>query len=201
MKDLAEAEKKAEVEAKKLAAAQKTAAATQRQAFLSTGQAILGITKQIATAAFELGKLGAQFQGSQVGLKNLAGSFGQSGKAIQRAIQDASKGTLSGLDAIQAANQGLLLGVAKTPEEFANLTNSALTLGRTLGLEATQSIESFTSALGRRSLLILDNFGISAKQVNAEIERLAQADFGVAASELTEAQKQPLRLAMRQAKL
>jgi hypothetical protein len=190
LKDLAEAEKKAEVEAKKLAAAQKTAAATQRQAFLSTGQAALSFAQQTAQAAFELGKLGAQFQGQQVGLRNLAGSFGQSGKEIQRAIQDASKGTLSGLDAIQAANQGLLLGVAKTPEEFANLTNSALTLGRTLGLEATQSIEQFTSALGRRSLLILDNFGISAKQVNAEIERLAQADFGVAASELTEAQKQ-----------
>jgi hypothetical protein len=190
LKDLAAAEKKAADEAKKIAAAQKTAAATQRQAFISTSQAVLAFTKEIAQAVFELGKLGAQFQGQQVGLNNLAGSFGQSGKEIQRAIQEASRGTLSGLDAIQAANQGLLLGVAKTPEEFANLTNSALILGRTLGLEATQSIEQFTSALGRQSLLILDNFGISAKQVNAEIERLAKADFGVARSELTEAQKQ-----------
>jgi hypothetical protein len=190
LKDLAAAEKKAADEAKKLAAAQKTAAATQAQAFISTGQAVLAMAKQIATAAFELGRLGAQFQGQQTGLKNLAGSFSQSGKAIQKSIQDASKGTLSGLDAIQAANQGLLLGVAKTPEEFAKLTNSALTLGRTLGLKSTQAIEQFTSALGRQSLLILDNFGISASQVNAEIERLAQADFGVARSELTKAQQQ-----------
>jgi hypothetical protein len=184
------AAQKAALEQKKLAAAQKTAAATQRQAFISTGQAALAFTKQVAQAAFEIGKLGAQFQGQQIGLNNLAGSFNQSGKGIQKAIVDASKGTLSGLQAINAANQGLLLGVAKTPEEFANLTNSALTLGRTLGLDATQSIEQFTSALGRQSLLILDNFGISAKQVNAEIERLAQADFGKARSELTEAQKQ-----------
>lgn len=138
----------------------------------------------------ESAKLSAQFQGQQIGLENLAASFGQSGSEIQAAIQQASQGTLSGLQAIQAANQGLLLGVAQTPEEFANLTNSALTLGRTLGLDATQSIEQFTSALGRRSLLILDNFGISAQQVNAEIERLAQANFGKVRSELTEAQKQ-----------
>jgi hypothetical protein len=184
------AARKATLEAKKLAAAQKTAAATQRQAFLSTGQAALNMVKRVAQVTFELGKLGAQFQGSQIGLSNLAGNFGQSGREIQKAIQAASKGTLSGLDAIQAANQGLLLGVAKTPEEFAELTSSALTLGRTLGLDATQSIEQFTSALGRQSLLILDNFGVSAKQVNAEIERLAQADFGKARSELTEAQKQ-----------
>jgi hypothetical protein len=182
--------KKAKLEAEKLAAAQKTAAATQRQAFISTGQAVIDFTKQVATAAFELGKLGAQFEGQQTGLNNLSASFGQSGSAIQKSIQAASKGTLSGLDAITAANQGLLLGVAKTPEEFAELTNSALVLGRTLGLKSTQAIEQFTSALGRQSLLILDNFGISAKQVNAEIERLAQADFGKARSELTEAQKQ-----------
>jgi DNA repair exonuclease SbcCD ATPase subunit len=121
--------KKAKLEAEKLAAAQKTAAATQRQAFISTGQAVIDFTKQVATAAFELGKLGAQFEGQQTGLNNLSASFGQSGSAIQKSIQAASKGTLSGLDAITAANQGLLLGVAKTPEEFAELTNSALVLG------------------------------------------------------------------------
>jgi hypothetical protein len=133
------------------------------------GQAALNTAKQIGQAAFELGKLGAQFEGQQTGLNNLAGSFGQAGSDIQKAIQ---------------------LGVAQTPAQFAELTNSALVLGRTLGLDATQSINQFTTALGRRSLLILDNFGISAKQVNAEIERLAQADFNKARSQLTEAQKQ-----------
>jgi hypothetical protein len=175
LRDLANAEKKARIEAEKLAEAQKTAAATQVQATLSVGQAALNTAKQIGQAAFELGKLGAQFEGQQTGLDNLAGSFGQAGSDIQKAIQDASKGTLSGLDAIQAANAGLLLGVAQTPAQFAELTNSALVLGRTLGLDATQSINQFT---------------ISAKQVNNEIERLAQADFGKARSQLTEAQKQ-----------
>lgn len=145
--------------------------------------------QRVGEFAFESAKLSAVFVSQRTGLRNLSASFGQSGDAIQTAIQTASKGTISGLQAIQSANQGLLLGVARTPAEFEKLTKVALTLGRTMGLTGTQAIEQFTTALGRRSLLILDNFGISAKQVNAEIERLALADFGVANSQLNEAQK------------
>lgn len=187
---LADSERKAANEAKKLAAQEQAAAATRRQAAISTANVIVDITKQVSAFVNESARLAAQFQGQQTGLNNLAASFGQSGSAIQSAIQRAAKGTISGLDAINAANQGLLLGVARTPEEFEKITGVALTLGRTLGLTGTQAIEQFTTALGRQSLLILDNFGISAKQVNAEIERLAQADFSKARSELTEAQKQ-----------
>ncbi len=76
-----------------------------------------------------------------------------------------------------------------TPAEFEKLTKVSLTLGRTLGLTGTQSIEQFTTALGRRSLLILDNFGISARQVNAEVEKLAQVRFGKVNESLSKAQK------------
>jgi hypothetical protein len=190
LKRVAAAEKKAQDEARKLAVAQKTAAATRQQAFISAGSAVLDFAQKIGTLAIESGKLGAQFQGQQIGLKNLAAAAGQSGSKIQAAIQTASKGTVSGLDAITAANQGLLFGVAQTPEQFAELTKISTTLGRTLGLDATRSIEEFTLALGRGSKEILDNFGVSAKAVTAEVERLAQADFGVANAQLTEAQKQ-----------
>jgi hypothetical protein len=151
--------------------------------------ALAAVTAQIGQLVSESAQLAARFQGQQTGLNNLAASFRQSGSAIQSSIQTASKGTVSGLQAIQAANQGLLLGVARTPEEFDKLTTTALTLGRTMGLTGTQAIEQFTTALGRRSLLILDNFGISAKQVNAEVESLAQVKFGKLNSQLDEAQK------------
>jgi hypothetical protein len=185
---------KYEKELKQVEQANKRVTQSQKQFTQGLQGAAAGLAAFATGAVVQFGaesaKLAAQFKGQQIGLDNLAASFGQSGNEIQSAIQTASKGTISGLDAIQAANTALLFGVAKTPEEFSTLTDSALTLGRTLGLNATQSIEQFTTALGRQSLLILDNFGISAKQVNAEIERLAQADFGKARSELTEAQKQ-----------
>ncbi len=172
---------------------QKKTQASQKQ----STQSLLSFTasvKAFATGAavqftVESARLAGQFQSQQTGLNNLAASFGQSGSEIQASIQQASRGTISGLQAIQSANQALLLGVAQTPEEFDNLTRTALTLGRTMGLTATRSIENFTTALGRRSLLILDNFGISAKAVNAEVERIAQVDFGKANSQLSEAQK------------
>jgi len=151
--------------------------------------AVGAATAAFAVFAVENAKLAARFKSQQTGLTNLAASFGQSGSEIQAAIQSTSRGTISGLDAIQAANQALLLGVAKTPREFEKLTRVALTLGRTMGLTGAQAIEQFTTALGRRSLLILDNFGISAKQVNAEIEQIAQTDFGQTNAQLNEAQK------------
>lgn len=192
LKKTSNAQKDAIRETKELASAQKASAATQRTATLQTGNAILDVAKQIATVVGETARLAAQFRGQQTGLQNLAGSFSQSGSEIQAAIQIASRGTISGLEAIQAANAGLLLGVAKTPKEFEKITKVALVLGRTLGLTGTQSIEQFTTALGRQSLLILDNFGISAKQVNAEIDKLAQAEFGKLRTGLSAAQRQTL---------
>ena len=78
-------------------------------------------------------------------------------------MRRASQGVLSESAIIQAANQALLLNVAQTPEQFEKVTETALVLGRAMGLTATESIDQFTTALGRRSLLILDNFGVSAK--------------------------------------
>jgi hypothetical protein len=189
LNDLAKAEKRATQEAKKLAAAQKTAAATSRSAFVSTAQAAIAMTKQIATAAFELGKIGAQFEAQKIGLDNLATSFGQSGSAISKAIVKASKGTISDLKSLQVANEALLLGVAKTPEEFDKFTRAALTLGRTVGISASESITRFTTALGRESLLRLDDFGAKASEVNEEIKRLAQAELGKLPEQLSKAEK------------
>jgi hypothetical protein len=185
---------KYEKELKQVDQANKKVSQSQKQFTQGLQGAALGLaafaTGTVAQFSAESAKLAAQFQGQKAGLNNLAASFGQSGNEIQSAIQKASKGTISGLQSINAANQALLLGVAKTPAEFDKLTSTALTLGRTVGLTSTQAIEQFTTALGRQSLLILDNFGISAKQVNAEMERLAQVDFGKARSQLTDAQKQ-----------
>jgi hypothetical protein len=189
LKDLAKAKAQAAQEAKRLAAAEKTALATQRTAFISTAKAAIAMTEQIATAVFELGKIGAAFEAQQTGLQNLAASFGQSGNDIQKAIVAASKGTITDLKSLQVANEALLLGVAKTPEEFDKFTRAALNLGRTVGISASESISRFTTALGRESLLRLDDFGAKASEVNEEIKRLAQAELGKLPTELTKVEK------------
>lgn len=192
LKDLANTERKAREEAKKLAVAQKTAAAAQRQAAISTANAVVQTVRMIGQAgkaAFELGKLGATFEAQSIGLDNLAASFGQSGAAIQSAIVRASRGAVSDLRAISTANEALLLGVAKTPEEFEKFTRAALVLGRTVGLSASESITRFTTALGRESLLRLDDFGTKASEVNAEIIRLAQSELGKLPEQLSRSER------------
>jgi hypothetical protein len=189
LKQLNNTQKKAAQEARKLAAAQQTARAAQQQAFISAGQTVIGFAQQVGQTVIESGKLAASFKVQQASLKNLAASFGQSGSQIQAAIQTASKGSLSGLEAISAANEALLLGVAKTPEEFTKFTRAALVLGRTVGLTAEQSITRFTTALGRESLLRLDDFGSKAAEVNDEVKRLAQAELGKLPEQLSKAEK------------
>ncbi len=179
-------------ELKQLNNTQKKVRTSQKQTTQSFNTFVAGAVvaaTALAKFSFESAKIAASFQGQQIALDNLAASFGQSGSEIQASIQLASRGALSGLQAIGAANEALLLGVAKTPEEFDKFTRAALVLGRTVGLTASESIRRFTTALGRESLLRLDDFGVKATEVNEEIERLAQVKFGKLTTELTKAER------------
>lgn len=118
---------------------------------------------------------------------NMAASFGASGDAITEAVQRASEYTIKQTDAMQAANQAMLLGVAKSPAEFEKLTRVAVALGRAMGQDSKKSIEDMTIGLGRQSKLILDNLGlmVSAEKAN---EKYAAA-IGKTVDELTDAEK------------
>lgn len=144
---------------------------------------------QLARAGFELSKNAANFNAQQTGMDNLAASYGQSSGDIVAAMNKAAAGTLSSTDIILAANKALLLDVAKTPAEFEKVTESAIILGRTMGLDAPRAIDKFTIALGRKSFPILDDFGIKAAQVNKVMEEMSQAQFGVELKGLDAANK------------
>lgn len=113
--------------------------------------------------------------------------FGTSGDAIVEAIQKSSNYTIDQMAAMQAANQAMLLGVAKSPEEFERLTKIAVTLGRAMGQDATKSVEDFTIGVGRQSRLILDNLGL---MINVEKANQKYAvSIGKTAEQLTDAEK------------
>jgi hypothetical protein len=174
---------------------QKAADRAKRDKLAGANAAFIGTVAGLGIAAavgFDLAGQGAQFEAQEAALANLAGSYGQVSSEITAAMQRASNGVLSNSAIMQASNKALLLEVAQTPEEFERVTRNALVLGRTLGLTATDSIDQFTTALGRKSLLILDNFGLKAAQVNVELERLGRQEFGKGLAELSTAQKDAL---------
>lgn len=150
---------------------------------------------KLGLASFELAKNTANFKAQQSGLDNLAASYGQVGGDIVTAMQKASRGVLSNTSIILAANKAMLLDVAQTPEEFAKVTESAIVLGRTMGLTATDSIDQFTTALGRKSFLILDNFGLKQAQVEEQTKKLSQSLLGVEFKDLDQAGKDSLFIA------
>lgn len=160
---------------------------------LAIGAAIagLGITAQ---KAFE------QIQDSVAGLRteraffSLAAAANQSGDDILVAMDKAAAGTISRLDLMNQANLALQLGVAKTPAEFEKLTKSAIVLGRALGKDALSSLEDLITAAGRKSVLILDNLGISADAVKNRMQGLAEVEFGKGFEQLNQSQKDALFL-------
>ena len=113
-----------------------------------------------AQKAVDFVKTGAEIQRQAAALDNLARAAGTSADAIVGSIRAASQYTIDSMTAMSVANRALVMGVAQTPQEFEKLTETAVSLGRAMGMDATQSIDKFVLAIGRQSRLIADDFGI-----------------------------------------
>ena len=108
------------------------------------------------------------------GFDNLRVSAGLSERTLDR-LTAATDGTVSRMELMRQANNAMLLGVARSTDELAEMFNAAQRLGQALGKDATSSIESLVTGLGRQSRLMLDNIGIMIK-VNQAYEEYAKAN-------------------------
>jgi len=166
---------------------------------IGVSAASIGAAIYTAKQVFDFGYEGAQIlELKQLG-DTLASSVGQNMQEIMDAMRDASENVISDYDLMQAANKALRLGVAQTPEQFGQLTKSAIALGQALGVDATQAVSDLTTGIGRMSPMILDNLGVMTEG-GAVFENYA-ASLGKAADELTEAEKKQalLNVAIRDA--
>jgi len=166
---------------------------------IGASAASIGAAVYTAKKVFDFGYEGAQIlELKQLG-DTLASSYGQNMEDIMASMRDASQNVISDYDLIQAANKALRLGVAQTPEQFGQLTKSAIALGQALGVDATQAVSDLTIGIGRMSPEILDNLGVMTEG-GAVFENYA-ASLGIAADEMTEAQKKQalLNVAIRDA--
>lgn len=102
-------------------------------------------------------------------------------------LRAATRGLVTDLDLMKASNSAQILGVTKTNDEFERLAAAATKLGAAVGIEATQSIENVTEALGKGSTEVLNNIGVILKTSDAH-ERYAQ-QLGITVDKLTDAQK------------
>ena len=138
-----------------------------------------GLVSMIQGAGAALGEMADRAGAITIANQALAISIG--------AARQATMGLVGDYDLTVAANKAVTLGVVKTDAEFAKLATTAAKLGQAMGQSAGQSVDDLTTALGRQSVMILDNLGISLKLEDAYDTYAAR--LGKVASQLTDAEK------------
>ncbi len=121
------------------------------------------------------------------GFDALSASIGSTSDVMLSDLRVATRGLVGDFVLMKQANTAIILGVAKSSEEYARLSGAAIKLGRAVGLDAVSSIDSLTTGIGRQSRMMLDNLGVIVKAEDAN-KRYADK-IGVASSALTEQQK------------
>jgi hypothetical protein len=143
-------------------------------------QKLTGELTEFVSKGTKLGGLDTSFQ-------RLSASAKVNSADMLKALQGGTRGLVANFDLIESANKAMLLGLPVTTESMGDLAKAATTLGKAMGLDATQSLNDLITALGRSSPLILDNLGLTVKV--EEANQQYAASLGKTADQLTEAEK------------
>ncbi len=146
--------------------------------FFAVKGLITGLQKSIVLAG--------QFEKVEKGFKNLATQSGFSTQALSK-LQRATDGTVSSMELMRQANNAMLLGIADSEDQMADMFDIAQRLGSALGQDTTFAVESLVTGLGRQSKLMLDNLGIMV-DVNKANEDYAEV-LGISVNQLSDQER------------
>lgn len=111
--------------------------------------------------------------------------MGENGPAMLKKLQGATKGTVSDIDLMTAANQALLLGI--DPDLLPAMFEGAAAVSQATGKPISEAINDITLGIGRQSKMILDNLGIIIDVEKAN--KIYAESLGKTSAELTDAEK------------
>jgi hypothetical protein len=174
--------------------------------FGSVQKSLHGIRDAAGAVARTLAIVTAAAAGAVVGMAKMAikgGEIVNVQRAFNRAVggegaealgrlREATSGLINDYDLMVGFNKALTMGAVENAQQFGELAQTALALGRAMGLDANFALEKLNLGLARQSKLLLDDLGItmSVEQAN---KRYA-ASINKSATALTDEQK---RLAFR----
>lgn len=156
-------------------------AAAGRARMLSAAIGGAGLVAAGAAAIQKMGELASESVEVQ-------GAFDKLQIGITKAKM-ATGGLVGDMDLATRANQAASLGVAKTADEFAELSRAAQILGQKLGTGTLPALDSLIGAVGRGSTLLLDNLGIAITEVTRR-ERAMAKEVGKTVGQLTAQERQ-----------
>lgn len=151
------------------------------------GRLAYDAVKRLAGGVTDLAARGLTLAPVVTAFERLTAAAGQSGEEMLQITRTATKGLITDLDIMAAANKALLLGLPVTADEFGVLAQAATALGKAMKLDAKQSLDDFITALGRSSPQILDNLGLTVKL--GEANDAYKQQLGIVGRELTENEK------------
>ncbi len=109
---------------------------------------------QSATEAFDLGAKAQSLKSSFESMKRATGAADLSLEGLRKA----TKNTVSDVDLLTAANKAMSLGLPT--QNLDQLMQSAMKLGRVMGIDTLSAVDSLATGIGRQSKQILDNLGV-----------------------------------------
>lgn len=147
---------------------------------IKKGAGFLGITFA-ATAVVSFAKDLFQLAKEAEGVQNAFYRMGN-GTVVLEELRKATKGTVSDLElmklAVRAENFSIPMDVLAKGLQFARTQAVAM------GKDVDYMVNSFVDGIGRKSTLVLDNLGISASDLQIEIQKVG--DFTIAVGNIIE---------------
>jgi len=135
-------------------------------------------------AAFDMSRLAATATDVEASFKSMAGEA--SGQMFE-GLKEASRGAISDMELMLAANRAMLLGVADSTQEMVQLMDVARASSQAMGTTTADAFADLVTGLGRGSAQILDNLGI---MIDADQANQAYADaIGKTVSQLSDQEK------------
>jgi len=129
-------------------------------------------------------ELSAKLESLKASFQRLVEASGATNLSLE-SLRKATRGTVSDVELLQAANQALMLGLPA--DQLNELFEAAMKLGHTMGIDTAKAVESLATGIGRQSKLILDNLGITFQASDA-YEWYAK-QIGKTSGQLTENEK------------
>jgi len=153
----------------------------QGAAKIASGILMRDLVRGLTTGAVEALKMGARIKTLETSFNSLSQATDDYVPSLSE-LRKATQGMVSDTDLLLRANEALALGIPT--ENLDDLFDSAIRLGKAMGIDATQGIQALTIGVGRQSRLVLDNLGIIVRAESAYEEYATR--IGKATEALTE---------------
>lgn len=123
----------------------------------ASGVLMRDFVNSLTSGIAESMRFGAQLQSLQSSFNVLSSSSGSAKLSLDE-LRNATRGTVSDVDLLTAANKAMSLGLPT--EELDEMFGAAMKLGRVMGIDTLSAVDSLATGVGRQSKMILDNLGI-----------------------------------------